>query len=1168
MFSATAIANFLACHHIATLERAESRGELKKPFLRDPTVDLLRTLGLEHEHRYLHALTERNGTGVVRIDVEGSWKDAAAQTVEALRRGANAVYQATLIYDQWVGRSDFLLRVDEPSALGSWSYEPVETKLARSTKAGALIQLCFYSELLSRIQGVEPQWMQVVLGGASLPEQFRVQRYIAYFRKIKKEFEQACRLEPITYPEPVEHCEVCPWFPLCDSRWRNDDYLALVAGITRNQRKQLAERGVHTVVSLAELTLPVRPKIERIGDAALLRIHEQARVQVKGREEKRAICELLEPVQANRGLCVLPLPSPGDLFLDLEANPYVLDQGLEYLIGCLTLSPKQNGQPNYEKFWSFNRAEEKKAFKAFIAKVMDRRNQDPGMHIYHYAPYEPTAIKRLAGRHGTCIDEVDELLRGRVFVDLYQAVRQGLRASVESYSIKSLEPLYGYIRSVPLHQANVALQSYEAILALGNNKAEISDFLETIEGYNRDDCLSAVHLREWLEHCRKGLETRTGEALPRPVLQSGEPGDKLSARLQKVHALMARLVAGLPLDEAHWTDENRARWLLAQLLEWHRREEKSAWWEYFRLRDLSDDELQEDNVALGGLVYRGVVERTKQSITYRYQFPPQDHAIDRASDVRDPRTGRGAGQVIAIDERNRTIDIKRSSKSKIPHPTALIPFEIVDSGVLRDSLFRLGSWVADAGITGRGCYQAARDLLLRRPSPALRQMIGAPIGDDGKLTDAARALVASLTFEPSVLPIQGPPGSGKTFTGARMIVEMVKLGHRVGITAVSHKVISNLLCEACRHASEAGVTLRAVQKSRDGDQCRKREVVQVDDNERMAKLLRSKHPLVAAGTAWLWARPEMANSVDVLFVDEAGQMSLANVLAISQAATSIVLLGDPQQLDQPQRGIHPAGAEASALGHLLNGRATISSDEGLFLTETRRLPPDICVFTSELFYDNRLVSRPENIKQRLNTQGPLNGTGLRFVSVEHSGNQNESQEEVLVVGDFLNQLLQAGTTWTNQKGETFPLSLQDILIVTPYNAQVSALAEHLPEGTRIGTVDKFQGQEAPVVFYSMATSTPEDAPRGMEFLYSLNRLNVAISRARCVAAVVASPALFQVQCKIPRQMELANAFCRYLEMARSVSPIHSLERNANPPASALPDNGRTHCGCPAAGAQR
>ena len=1134
MFSATDIASFLACRHTATLDRAESRREVVKPFFNDPTVDLLRKLGLEHEQRYLRELAEKGGLAVAQIGVNGRWEDAVAETVQALHEGVDAIYQATFQDGHWGGRSDFLVRVNTPSALGSWSYEVVETKLARSTKATALVQLCFYSDLLSRIQGVEPQWMHVVLGGTATPERFQVQRYIAYFRKVRTEFEKAWKLEPDTYPEPSEFCDVCSWFSLCDIRRREDDHPSLVAGISRNQRKALAERGISTVVALAKLALPAKPKIERIGDAALLRIREQARLQVQGREEGRLVYELLDDAGEGKGLAALPPPSSPDIFLDFEANPYVLDQGLEYLIGIVTLPTNSGSEPTYEALWSFSRSEEKKAFEAFIAKVMERWHRNPEMHIYHYAPYEPTAIKRLVGRHGTCVDEVDKLLRAEVFVDLYRTVRQGVRASVESYSIKKLEPLYGFTRAVPLPQANVALQSYEAAMALGNGQEEIADLLKTIEGYNRDDCLSALRLRDWLEDRRKELEAKCDRELPRPTPKSGEPTEKLSARLAEVRAMMARLIAPLPADETGWTEEHRALWLLAQLLEWHRREEKSVLWEYFRLCELSDDELQEDKSALGGLEFIGVVGRVKRSIVYRYSFPPQDHAIDRGPEVRDPRTREYAGTVVAIDELNRTIDLKRGASSSAPHPTALIPYGIVDSTVLRDSLFRIASWVADQGITESGRFQSARALLLReRPSVALDR-VGTLIGEDGQLTKEAKVLVESLAREASVLPIQGPPGSGKTFTGTRMIVELVRQGRCVGITAVSHKVICNLLDEVCGTAAKKGVPLKAVQKARDGEESQNPAVIQAKDNQAVLDALKNVPSKVAAGSAWLWADKDMADSVDVLFVDEAGQMALANVLAVSQAATSIVLLGDPQQLDQPQRGIQPPGAEVSALGHLLDGRATIAADQGVFLTETRRLHPDVCAFTSELFYEGRLTSRPENSKQRLNAGNPLGGTGLRFASVEHSGNQNESQEEVERVAATVDNLLRTGATWTDKTGETHALGPQDILIVAPYNAQVSALAERLPAGSRVGTVDKFQGQEAPVVLYSMATSTPEDAPRGMEFLYSLNRLNVAVSRARCVAVIVASPALFQVQCKTPRQIELANAFCRYLEMAQPV----------------------------------
>ncbi len=353
-----------------------------------------------------------------------------AETIRLLKAGVDSAYQGTFLNGNWGGRSDFALRVNDPSELGSWSYEVTETKLARSTKATALIQLCFYSELLSRIQGVEPQFMHVVLGGASSPEHFRVQKYIAYFRKVRNEFEQAWQSDKDTYPEPTEHCDVCSWFPICDKRRRDDDHLSLVAGISRNQRKALVGREIKTIAVLAKLTLPPKPKIERIGDAALLRIREQARLQVQGREEGHLVYELIDGVEEGKGLGILPVPSPADLFLDFEANPYVLDQGLEYLIGMATLPATSDAEPPYESLWALTHSEERKAFEAFIAKVMERWRKNPEMHIYHYAPYEPTAIKRLAGRHGTCVDDVDELLRAGVFVDLYRAVRQGVRASV------------------------------------------------------------------------------------------------------------------------------------------------------------------------------------------------------------------------------------------------------------------------------------------------------------------------------------------------------------------------------------------------------------------------------------------------------------------------------------------------------------------------------------------------------------------------------------------------------------------------------------------------------------------------------------------------------------------------------------------------------------------
>jgi uncharacterized protein len=1130
MFSASDVSNFLACHHLLTLDCAEADGKIKKPYFRDPGVELLRELGARHEQTCLRQFVDQ-GLDVATIATDISWAEGAAQTVDALRRGASIIYQATFQNGPWHGRSDFLVRVPKQSLLGAWSYEPLETKLARSTKAGALVQLCFYADLLSQIQGVQPDWVYTVLGNATEPEKYRLERYIAYFRKLKRDFEVEYGQPPNSYPEPVEHCDVCSWFPLCDKRRHDDDHLSLVPGTTRNQRKILVASGVATVASLAAFDLRPKPKLDGIGSTALDRIHNQARIQTEGRKQGHLVYELLEPKEPNTGLAALPAPSPGDIFLDLEGDPFAFNTGLEYLMGILATPEQAGSEPSYQGLWSFDRKDENEAFRRFIGCVMVQRQKYPGMHVYHYAAYEPTQIKRMAAQHGVCIDEVDQLLKARAFVDLYRVVRQGVRASVESYSIKKIEALYQFSRAVAARDSVLTLQAFSGALALGNPRDIPSDILQAIEAYNRDDCFSAWHLRTWLEDRRHELEEKKGTTLSRPTFKE-EEREELSPQVQQVRALMERLTAGLPLDEAEWSPEYRATWLLAQMLEYHRREDKSAWWEYFRQCDLTDDELVEDKNALGYLKYVGQVGQVNRSIVHRYSFSPQDHSIDRAFQVHDPKTRSSAGTVVAIDDLRGTIDIKRGITSQVPHPTALIPQNVLGSNAQRDSLMRIGQWVANNGISGPGPFQAARDLLLRHPPRAPLTNLEIMFGQDGEMTELARQTLHSISTQPSLLPIQGPPGSGKSYTGGRMIAELVRCDLRIGITAVSHKVISNLLQYVCSAARTYNIPLHAVQKANDTDGCADRMVEQVEENEDVFEALDSGAAKVAAGTPWLWARADMGDSVDVLFVDEAGQMSLADVLAISQAAKSVVLLGDPQQLTQPQQGVHPPGVDVSALAHLLDGRPTIESEKGLFLKETWRLHPDICAFTSELFYESRLIPRPENRNQRLNTNGPLDGTGLHYISVSHNGNQSESPEEVAVVKELVSNLFDSGATWTDKERQQAPLTLEDILIVAPYNAQVSALAKALPVGARVGTVDKFQGQQAAVVIYSMTTSTPEDAPKGMEFLYSLNRLNVAISRAQCIAVLVASPSLFQVECKTPRQIELANAICRYLEMAR------------------------------------
>jgi uncharacterized protein len=709
-------------------------------------------------------------------------------------------------------------------------------------------------------------------------------------------------------------------------------------------------------------------------------------------------------------------------------------------------------------------------------------------------------------------------------VDLYAVIRHSIRASVESYSIKKLEPLYAFERTVGLPDASAVLAKVQANLELGDLEGIGQEERTAVEGYNRDDCLSAWKLRDWLETVRSEL-VASGATIGRPPPRTGDASQDLTDWQQKIAALIGRLIHDVPVDPVEQTAEQRGRWLLAHVLDFHRREDKAVWWEYFRLSALSAEELLDERAGLSGLILVGQVGGTAKAPVHRYRFPPQDTDLRGDEDLRS-LGGAKFGKVAAIWLDDLTVDIKKRQDTANVHPDAVFAHTVIDAEELAKSLARIGEYVADHGLLGDGPYQAARDLLL----VAAPRTGGVSLRNPDETVLAAAMRIAPH-IECGILPVQGPPGAGKTHIGARMICTLTQAGQNVGVTASSHKVIRNVLDEVIRAAEELAVSVQCMQKVSE-----KEDDLQylrfTTDN---AKLLASIGTgcQVAAGTAWLWARPDAFQSVDTLFIDEAAQMSLANVLAVSQAAKSIVLLGDPRQLEQPMKGSHPEGCDVSALTHILGPHATIPADRGLFLEETWRLHPDICAFTSELFYEGRLRSRPGLERQEIRSNARIAGSGLRYLSVAHEGNQNSSPEEADKIRELVAEILASNATWINREGKEAAIGLDDILIIAPYNAQVFELQERI-SGGRIGTVDKFQGQEAPIVIYSITTSSYLDAPRGMEFLYSSNRLNVASSRARAICVLVGSPAIFEAECRTPRQMQLANAFCRYLEMAEAI----------------------------------
>jgi predicted RecB family nuclease len=1060
LFSPSDLTAYLACEHLTQLERRVALRLLSKPAVDNPEAELVKRKGEEHERAYLAALRDR-GVTVAEISLESDfdWERAARETTEAIHAGVDVVYQGVFAAEGWRGVADFLERQPDNT------YEAVDTKLARHAKPAYILQLCYYTEQLARIQGSGPARMHVELGSGER-ESFRPDEFDAYYRRVRERFVAFASEERETEPYPVEFCERCTFLGLCQEYWSSVDHLSQVAGLRRSQFDRLRADGVTTLAELAR---------SEVGDGAFDRIREQAALQLHARETGEQAYALLEPI-AETGFALLPDPSPGDLFFDMEGNPFWDPKGgLEYLFGVLW---QENGGTKYHPFWAHDRETERQAFEDFIDLVHERLIGDPKIHVYHYAAYEVTALKRLMGQYGSREREVDDLLRRDVFVDLYAVVRNSLRVSQSRYSIKNLEVFLPMKREAEIKEGGASIVMFDEWMRTGDD-----GILATIAAYNQEDCLATLLLRDWLLDRRAEAVEQFGPVpVPGPIESKEEkPEDAKRAALRESLLKMG--------------EESAA--LAAQLLDYHDRERKPVWWAFFERIEMSPAELVEDAESIGMLELVSGPEPVLRSKAWALTFPPQEHKIGQGQDVFDPATRRRAGEITEVDREARHLVLKRGpSFEEVELPKALIPGRPYDTPSQEDALARLGRSL----LAGGGHYPALESILRRHPHPASIQT--------NDLDEMEQLLHG---FDGDQLFIQGPPGSGKTWTGGRLAARLLSQGRRVGVASTSHKAIHKLLDEVSAGADELRVEVRGCKKASGGNPESFYEGEWIENLTHVEDCLGWQ---LAAGTAWLFAHADFDSTLDYLFIDEAGQVSLADALAMGTCARNVVLLGDPLQLGQVLQGSHPEGSAASVLEHLLGDAGTIPEDGGIFLKRTFRLHPDVCRYVSEAFYEGRLEPDPCTSERTT----PF-GTGVRYLAVEHEGRRQESPEEAERIRAEIERMLAAG------------MRESDFKIVAPYNAQVNLLRQVLPAGVPVGTVDKFQGQEANVVFYSMASSSGEDIPRSLEFLFSRNRLNVAISRARCLAFLVASPRLLEVDAKTIEHMRLANALCRLVELA-------------------------------------
>lgn len=1119
LLTPSTITAWLDCAHYLALQHEVSDGRRERPPQQvGEMARMLRDKGVAHEHEVLDRYRAR-GRDVAEVpgiepgETFGAW---TTRVGPVLGEGHDVVYQLPFVHDGIRGVADFLERVTDDD--GTVTYEPVDAKLARAAaKPGHVLQLCFYAEAIAAQTGRLPRHLHIELGSGAR-ETIRTDDVLPYWRRQRRSLAALLAQPPeLTAPQPCDHCAFCEFEPVCEAEWRAADSLVHVAGLRGADRTVLEMDGVDTIAALAGIDRP----LDGLDPDRLRRLARQAALQVAAREspaDSPPPFELLaaaDPLDAGDatgllttalvGFDALPEPDPGDVFLDFEGHPFwQADIGLFFLFGLI--ESDGNGVWAYRAFWAHDRAEESAATGDLVAYLVDRRQRFPGMHVYHYNHTERTALTRLAADYAVAELDLEELVGTGAFVDLYPVVTGAMQVGVESYGLKHIERLTGFERSHDIDRGAGAVVEYEH----WTRDADPAR-LDRIARYNEDDVRATLAVRDWL------VAHRPDGTPWRPAVLDPEPGDpELDARIEELHAFG-------PGTHEH---------LMGDLLGYWRREQRVVSAECVRL-SMADPLDQAGSLdVIAGLEFRGMEDRYSPTTGKKlkwpaavFAFPPQPVDADVTS---------GATLVVPVQEFEwafytvADIDVaagrlaltwNEAASERGLYPSALVRYVRFDESAKLAAL----SDLADRLLAGDAT--AVGHAILRGDPPAFRPGQGPA---DGQLTGGWPEVCAWVPgLSGSYLPVQGPPGTGKTFTGAHVIQTLVRQGRRVGVTAMSHAAIDNLLQAVVGRFAADGDELRAVHKDSGGS------VAGIDYRTTNAACANGPYDIVA-GTPWLFASQAMRdNPVDVLVVDEAGQLGLADTLAATVSATDVVLLGDPQQLPQVAQASHPNRSGVSALEHLLgDGVRTFPPDRGVLLDVTWRLHPDVCGFISEVMYDGRLTSLPACARQATDA-----GTGLRWIRAEHGGCSTESPAEAALVASTIAGLLGAG--WTDPDGVTRPLTAADVIVVTPYNDQRRLITETLAAdpataGIEVGTVDKFQGREAVVVVFSMATSSEEFLPRDADFLFSKNRLNVAVSRARCLAYLICTDELLGTRARDVGQMTLISALCAFVERAEVV----------------------------------
>jgi predicted RecB family nuclease len=1125
----------------------------------DDMMELLAKKGDQHEELYLEKLRDEFGSENI-VQIVADKKTAGKATLDAMQSGCKVIVQAYLQRDNFAGYADFLVRVEGKSDLGDYYYEAWDTKLARSTRPYFAIQLACYSWMLASLQGYMPDEGVVVLGNG-IKDRFRMAALYSYFKSIKHQFldlQNNFTSDEATRPDPALESDFGAWASYAKSLLIETDSLSLVAGISKKQIKHLYDANITTLTQLAELN--VTDAIKGISSETFGKIQAQAEIQHFSKGQNKPHFKVI--VHDNgKGLSSLPGPSSQDVFFDIEGHP-LYEGGLEYLWG-VSYHDKDavKGKAHaFKDWWAHDHEQEKKAFEGFIDWVYARWQQEPTMHVYHYASYEITAINKLSTREYTRQQEVTEMLQNGVFIDLYKVVKNGLLIGEPRYSIKNVEHLYREKRTTDVANGGESIVFYENWQEQNgaeNWKQQANGYqswlkdpdnfdwsawqtLKDIRDYNIDDCESTLELVDWLRE----QQTISGVSYSPPeTLVQKEKTDRQISNQQKREILIARQQALIDRFENDDTlkDDPRAK-TLASLLHFYDRERKPQIWSYFERLEKTDDQLLDDDTVVfditlitskydeGKLLCTGTYNKDQAIRTDKISTATLQGGDVKANKITFTELDAHKGEI--------SFEIKADDEVALQQPklTLFGDESRINTDTLENRLCDITEqYFNDGSLSGvlKTILDRAMPQFSSTESPLPVSRTRYP--DDTEYLQAMVKVIASL--DKTCLCIQGPPGSGKTYTAKHVIQALVNDGKRVGIMSNSHAAIMNLMKELPQLLPNANLAKVGGYKKKDLFRIDYPEDIYPNLEFRTGMSFTKKAPYenfsVVGATVYGFAKDICyEHPLDYLFVDEASQVALANLVAVTGCAKNIVLMGDQMQLEQPIQGAHPEPADKSALEFMLKGHAVIPEDQGVFLERTYRMHPDVCKPLSEIVYEGKLTSDKKTELQSINIGRPnidrpnliTKPYGILPITVNHQGNTQSSEEEVLKIQQLIAELKTG--TFTNNEGIVSPIRDENILVIAPYNMQVNLLKEKLKGDLKIGTIDKFQGQEAPIVIISMAVSDVAESSRGLDFVFDINRLNVAVSRAQALAIIVANETIDRCNVNSLGQIERVGFFLK------------------------------------------